>query len=149
MDNKCNELKLQIQALTDGETEAFSDENLSNIFSHLSTCGECRSQYTATMKLKNTIKAKGYNPPPKEWFEQLEKKRSNKIMRRLGYFLITIPTILLIGFALSELFFNSDEDIIVKGSIGTIIAGFLILLTITIIGRIKESKTDKYKEIMK
>lgn len=149
MDNRCKELKLQIQALTDGETEAFSDEDLSKIFSHLSICSECRSQYTATMRLKDAVKVIGYNPPPKEWFEQLEKKRSNKIMRRLGYFLIIVPYFLLMGVGLSKLFFDSGEHIIIRGSIATIIIGFLILLTRTIIGRIKESKTDKYKEIMK
>jgi len=149
MDNKCKEFKFQIQALADGEIETFNDDNLSNLFNHLSNCRDCRSQYTTTMRLKDAIKVKGDNPPPKEWFEQLEKRRSNKIMRRLGYFLIIIPYIILIVFGLSELFFNSDEDLIVKGSIGTIIAGFLILLTITIIGRIKEFKTDKYKETMK
>ncbi len=149
MDNRCKVLKLQIQALADGEIETFDDENLSNIFNHLSNCRECRSQYTATMRLKDTIKVKGDNPPPKEWFEQLEKKRSNKIMRRMGYFLVIIPYILLIGFGLNELFFNSGDNIIVKVSITTIIFGFLILFGITITGRIKELKTDKYKEIMK
>ena len=143
MDNRCKELKLQIQALADGETEAFSDENLSNIFSHLSNCQECRSQYSATMSLKDAVKVNGDNPPPKEWFEQLEKRRSNKIMRRLGYFFVIIPSILLMGFGLSELFFNSGENIIVKVSIATIIFGFLILLGITITGRIKELKTGK------
>jgi predicted anti-sigma-YlaC factor YlaD len=149
MDNKCKELELQIQALSDGETETFSDEDLSNIFSHLSDCRECRSKYSSTMQLKIAIKAKVDNPLPKEWFEQLEKKRSNKIMRRLGYFLVFIPYIILIGVGLNKLFNDSGENIIIKFSIATIILGFLILFTITIAERIKEYKTDKYKEIMK
>lgn len=149
MDNKCKELKLKIQALTDGETENFTDEDLLNMFRHLSNCRECRSQYTTTMRLKGTIKIKGNNPVPNEWFEQLEKKRSNKIMRRLGYFLIIFPCIFLTGFGFSKLFFYNGENIIIKVSIATVITGFLTLFIITVRGRIKEYKTDKYKEIMK
>ncbi len=148
MDNKCNNYKLQIQALADGEILS-DDSQTSDLFLHLSGCSECRNEYYDTVKIKNNLKVNGEFKPTEEWFTSIEKMRRNKIIRRIGYILILVPYILIVGLGMWELFTDGSETLLIKGSVAAIISGVVLLLIYTIVGRIKESKTDRYKEIIR
>lgn len=144
--SRCREYELKVQALIDGEIK--SDKEQLEIFTHLSECETCREDYNTISKLIGQVGLSEIEAPTEEWFELLEKKRSITIFRRIGYFLIIVPYILIIGVGLKELFMDRSEGLLIKGSIAAIITGFLLLLILTIMGRVKESKNDKYKEIM-
>lgn len=148
MDNKCDKFKLQIQALADGEL-LLDDKQTSDLFLHLSGCSECRNGYYETVKFKSRLRVNGDFKPTEEWFTSIEKKRSNKVIRRIGYILILMPYLLIVGLGMWELFTDGSETLLIKGSIAAIISGVVLLLIYTIVGRVKESKTDKYKEIIR
>ena len=82
-------------------------------------------------------------------FLNFEKKKSSKVTRILGFILILLPYVVILCMGLYEIFTDSSEPFLIKAAIGTIVAGFILLLGYTIKGRVIESKTDKYKEIIR
>jgi len=56
---------------------------------------------------------------------------------------------LLFGYALFSLFSDRNTEGIIKIGIGGILLGFAVLLGITVANRIRESKDDRYKGVMK
>lgn len=148
MINRCEEYKLLVQALADSELE-LNDNDTAELFLHLSGCSSCREDYYSTVKLKNRVRMTGDFKPTDDWLIKLEKRRSSKIVRKIGYFLIFVPYVLLIGLELRELFTDGSEGLLLKASIGAIVSGVFLLLIYTIVSRLKESKTDRYKEIIR
>lgn len=148
MEDKCMDYKLQIQALADAELD-LNDTDTTKLFYHLSSCSSCRNEYYSTVKLKKSMKVAGDFKPSDDWMIQMEKRRSSKIVRRVGFFLMGIPYLLLISLGIWEFLKDDSEGLLIKIAIGSIISGVLLLLLYTIAGHIKESKTDKYKEIIR
>ncbi len=148
MESKCDDFKLKIQGLADGELD-LTDESSSDLFLHLSSCRECREEYHSLMNVKNRIKIEGSKQPSKELFIEFEKRRSSSVIRKIGYLLILVPYIIIVGIGMYELFRDGSEGLLIKSSFLAIITGIIILLIYTIKGRIKESKNDKYKEIIR
>lgn len=149
MDNGCKDYKLEIQALADGEI--ISDgEKTAGLFLHLSTCKSCRDEYYETVKLAKTLGVSNLEQPTEEWFMELERKRGSSIVRKIGYLLLLVPYIIMIGFSIYEMLQEGGtESILLTGSFIAMIAGVLLLLGYSIRARVKESKTDKYKEIIR
>jgi hypothetical protein len=48
-----------------------------------------------------------------------------------------------------SLFIDKGEGLFIKVAFGGILLGVFVILGVTIVDRIKESKTDKYKGVMK
>ena len=57
--------------------------------------------------------------------------------------------ILLLGYALYSLFTDASEGMFIKLVVAGIFIGLLSLLGVAIADRVRESKTDKYKGVMK
>jgi predicted anti-sigma-YlaC factor YlaD len=142
----CEQAKLQIQALLDDEIE---EQQVAPLISHLESCYTCRNEYITFLKLKRKLAGIGIPEPPKEWFEKLP----NKVLRRtsglFGKVLFFGSYALLLGYALYSLLSDRNTDNIVKFGITGIAVGFLVLLGITIADRVRESKNDRYKGVMK
>lgn len=149
MDKRCNEFNLQIQALADGEI--ISDgENTAELFLHLSSCKSCRDEYYNTVKLEKSFSSRSDEQPSEEWFMELERKRGSSLVRKIGYLLLLVPYIIMIVYSIYEMLQEGgSESLLITGSFITMIAGVLLLLGYSIRARFKESKTDKYKEIIR
>jgi predicted anti-sigma-YlaC factor YlaD len=142
----CEQAKLQIQALLDNEIE---EHQIAPLISHLESCYTCRNEYINFLKLQRKLAGIKIPEPPKEWFEQLP----NKVLRRtsgiFGKVLFFGSYALLLGYALYSLLRDRNTQSIIKIGIGGIAVGFLVLLGITIADRVRESKNDRYKGVMK
>ncbi len=143
---ECKDAKLKAQALIDNE---LPEEEIDAVVDHMQSCYRCREEYISLLKLQRRMKGLQYPEPPKEWFEQLQKKRGRRFASFLGLALFIGSYLVLIGYALYSLFTDSGEAIFMKIAVGGIVLGVLFLLGMTISDRMRESKTDKYKEVMK
>ena len=143
---ECKDAKLKAQALMDNE---LPEEEIDAVVDHMQSCYKCREEYISLLKLQRRMKGLQYPEPPKEWFEQLQKKRGRRFTSFLGLSLFIGSYLVLIGYALYSLFTDSGEGIFIKIVVGGIVLGVLFLLGMTISDRMRESKTDKYKEVMK
>lgn len=143
---ECQEAKLKVQALIDNE---LPEDEIDRVVDHIQSCYRCREDYVSLLKLQRKMKGLQYPEPPKEWFEELESKRGRRFSSTLGLILFIGSYIGLLGYALYSLFSDSGEGLFIKIVIGGIIAGALFLLGVTIADRARESKTDRYKEVIK
>jgi hypothetical protein len=142
----CEQAKLQVQALLDNEIE---EHQVAPLISHLESCYACRNEYITFLKLQRKLAGIRIPEPPKEWFEKLP----NKVLRRtggiFGKVLFFGSYTLLLGYALYSLLSDRNTENIIKIGIAGIAVGFFVLLGITIADRVRESKDDQYKGVMK
>lgn len=142
----CEQAKLQIQALLDNEIE---EQQIAPLISHLESCYACRNEYISFLKLQRKLAGIAIPEPPKEWFEKLPNKvlrRTSKIFAKVLFF---GSYALLLGYALYSLLSDRNTENIIKIAVAGIAVGFLVLLGITAADRVRESKDDRYKGVMK
>lgn len=143
---ECQDAKLKVQALVDSE---LPEEEIDRVMDHVQSCYKCRDEYISLLKLQRKMKDLQYPEPPKEWFEDLKKKTGRRITSLFGQLLFIGSYVVLFAYALYSIFADSGEGLFIKLVIGGIVLGMLSLLGVTIADRVRESKTDKYKEVMK
>ena len=142
----CEQAKLQIQALLDNEIE---EQQIAPLISHLESCYACRNEYISFLKLPRKLAGIGIPEPPKEWFEKLPNKVLRRTSRIFGKVLFFGSYALLLGYALYSLLGDRNTENIVKIGVAGIAVGFLVLFGITVADRVRESKDDRYKGVMK
>ena len=142
----CEQAKLQIQALLDNEIE---ENQIAPLISHLESCYTCRNEYITFLKLQRKLAGIGIPEPPKEWFERLPNKILRRTSRVFGKVLFFGSYALLLGYALYTLLSDRNTDSVIRIAIAGIAVGFIVLLGITIADRVRESKDDRYKGVMK
>ena len=143
---ECSEAKLKVQALIDNE---LAEEEISHVVDHIQSCYSCRDEYISLLRLQRRMRGVGHLEPSKEWFEQLSKRRFRKVGSFLGQLLFFGSYVLLVGYTFVQLFSDNGEDLFIKLVVGGIILGVLALAGVTIADRVRENKTDRYKEVMK
>lgn len=142
----CEQARLQIQALLDNE---IGEDQVAPLLSHLESCYSCRSEYISFLKLTKKLKGLSIPEPAAEWFETLPKKIVYRSSKLLGKILFFGSYALLLGYALYSILSDKSTDAILKVGIGGIVLGFAVLLGVTVAGRIRESRDDRYKGVMK
>jgi predicted anti-sigma-YlaC factor YlaD len=142
----CKTAREKISALIDNEIE---ENEVAPVLSHLESCYNCRSEYIEFLRLQKQMKGISIPGPGKEWFEEFHKRTSRRITGLIGKIFFFASYIILIVFALFQLFTSPQESLALKLIIGGIITGFLILLGVTIADRIYEGKNDRYKGVIK
>ena len=144
--SECDEMKLKVQALADNELE---EGQISSVVHHIESCYKCRDEYIQFLTLQKKMQGISVPEPSREWFEDLNKKKFRKFSSILGKILFFGSYLLLIIYALYTFFIDQEGDIVLKVLVGAVCAGVAVLLGVTIADRVRESKTDKYKGVMK
>lgn len=146
MSINCEDAKLKVQALIDNE---LPDEDISPVVDHIQSCYGCRDEYVALLRLQRKMRGLKAPEPPKEWFEELKNRPGRKFSSAFGQIFFFGSYVVLIAYALFSLFTDSAEGLFIKLVVGGIVVGILALLGVTIGDRVRESRTDKYKGVMK
>ena len=142
----CEQAKLQIQALLDNEIE---ENQVGPLISHLESCYTCRNEYISFLRLQRKLAGIGVPEPPKEWFERLPNKVLRRTGRVFGKALFFGSYALLLGYALYNLLSDRNTAGIIRIAAAGIALGFAVLLGITIADRVRESKDDRYRGVVK
>ena len=142
----CEEARLKINALIDNELK---ESDALPLFQHLSTCESCRNEYLEQLKLHRSLRKVHIPEPTDDWYKSFPKRVLRKITGIGGRIFFIGSYVLLLAYALYQLFISSDTDIILKIIVGGLSLGFVVLLTVSIVDRINESKDDKYKGVIR
>jgi hypothetical protein len=142
----CEEAKIKLNALIDSEID---EKDVAPMISHLESCYRCREEYVSLLNLQKKMKGLPMPMPEKEWFEELPRRLFRRAGSIVGWVFFIGSYALLLGYAFYNLFASQDESLFIKLVIGGIILGFFVLLGVTLSDRIRESKTDRYKDVMK
>ena len=143
---KENDVHLKIQALIDNE---LPEEEIEPLVQELEGSYEYRKEYVELKRLQKRMAGARAPEPHAEWFEALSKKTFRSVTSVAGKVFFIGSYALLLVYALYQLFRDASEDLAIKLLVAGIVAGFLILLGVAIADRIRESKTDRYKGVMK
>lgn len=142
----CDEARYKLQALSDNELE---EKDIPDAVSHLESCYRCRDEYVELLKLQRKLKGIAWPEPSPEWFEDMQKRIPRRITSIGGNLLFFGSYLLLLGYTVFSLIFQHGSPLPVRIGVGGLVAGLLVLLGITIGDRVRESRTDKYKGVMK
>ena len=141
---ECDDAKLMIQALIDKE---LPEDKIEGVISHVESCYKCRKLYIDFLRLDKQLHSVSFKEPPKEWFENLSKRKGRMFFQRFGLFGLLFSNVILLAIVFMNVFFSAP--IFEKVLLSTVVGGILILLGVTISDKIHESKGDKYKGVMK
>lgn len=142
----CDEAKLKIQALADGE---LAESDIPDALEHVQSCYNCREEYISLLQLQKKLKGLIQHEPSAEWFEKLNRRITRKIGSSAGQILFIGSYLALIAYAVYSLFADTGAAVFIKIAVGGILVGVVTMLGITIADRIRESKDDRYKGVMK
>ena len=143
---QCEEAKLKLNALIDNEIE---EDEIEPLILHLAQCSRCRKEYQELVKVYKQLKRIGVPEPAPEWYEEFQKKLLRKISGIGGKVFFIGSYILLIGYTFYQIFVSGDADVFIKVIVGGIGAGFILLLGVSIADRIRESKDDRYRGVIR
>jgi hypothetical protein len=142
----CDEMKLKAQALIDNELD---EKEIPEVVNHLESCYRCRNDYITLLQLQKKLKGVSAPQPPREWFEELPGKVFRRSISLFGKILFFGSYAALFVYAMYTFFVDKGEELFFKITVGGIVVGVIVLLGVTISDRVRESRTDKYKGVMK
>ena len=142
----CDEAKQNCQLLIDDE---LNEEEIAPLMEHLESCYRCRDEYIGLLKLRKKLSGIKGPAPDEEWFEALNRSRGRRFFGGAGFILMLVSWLLLAGYALFTLFSDSGENLFVKIVVAGAVVSVIVLFITALTDRLKESKTDKYKGVMK
>lgn len=141
-----DEIRMKIQALVDNE---LPESEIEPTIEAIQGSYEYRAEYAELLKLRKKLSSGAVPPPSQDWLREAEKKVSRRIGRGLGTVLFLGSYVILLGYAVFTMFRDPSVPIIVSVLILSGIVGFVVLLGNAIADRVRESKTDKYRGIIR
>lgn len=142
----CEEARFKCQLLIDDE---LGEEEIAPVMEHIESCYKCRDEYIGLLKLRKKLSGIKNAAPEEEWFDTLSKRKGRRLAGGFGLVLLGLSYLMLLGFALFTLFTDSGEGIFVKIIVAVGVVSVIVLFITALTDRISESKTDKYKGVMK
>ena len=131
--------------LTNDEREAFEKEVQSN--------AELRAELEEFRKLKEVTGMVRYADLPDEVWESYWQSLYRKLERGIGWILLSIGAILLLGFGLyqglHDLYIAPEVSIWVKIGVTALGGGLIFLLVSFVRERLFAYRRDRYREVMK
>ena len=143
---ECQEAKMKLQALLDRELE---EPEIPSVMEHVESCYQCRQEYIDFLKLQKRLEGVKTEMPGDRWFETLETRKYRKGFRRAGLAAFIGSYLLLAAYFLVQFFSDAGEDLIVRILTGGVVLGAGVLFLIAFFDRRRESRTDKYKGVIK
>jgi anti-sigma factor RsiW len=141
----CEEIGHTLMAYIDGELDGEEKTRMEN---HLAECAECAEEVRAYEEVRDLAKQLRLREPPPEFWDEYPKGVFDRIGRGIGWILIIASGAVFALFGLYCLW-TSGEPLVEKACITGLLLGFGILLWTVARRRVREAKTDPYKEIIR
>jgi anti-sigma factor RsiW len=142
--NNCEKYRHLLVGLLDRELDP---QESAEVNEHLMRCSDCREEYERLRETSGKLESISYEEPSDEVLRRLWRNPFSRLARIGGILLVVAGYAFLIGFALFEFFTSGEEDMWVRVPVAAIVIGFLILLLLVILERVKTYGKDPYREI--
>ena len=140
------EIQLKIQALADNE---LPEGEIGSVLDAVQGSYEYREEYAELLRLKKRLSGVVAKDPGTDWVLAAERSISRKLFRGIGTVFFIGSYLALLGVAVVTLFQDSEVPIIVSILVGVGILGLIVLLGTAIADRVRESRTDKYRGVVR
>jgi len=142
----CEEARIKINGLIDNE---LAESEIDALLDHLSACQSCKSYYKELLRMNREMSKAAPPDPADSWYVDFRKRFFRKTGGFLGRLFFIGSYLALLVYSLLQLFRAPAEDMALKLIVGGIFLGFLLLLGVSIADRIKESKNDRYRGVIR
>ncbi len=140
----CEETLVLLMGYIDDELEAAERVRVEE---HLRDCPACTRELESYRRLGRTLDEMSFVEPSDVVWENFHKRLYNRAERTVGWVLAAAGVIMLIAYALYELFRTPEVASFVKVGVAALVIGALLLLTSVVRVRLRTYRVDKYKEI--
>ncbi len=140
------DVRMKIQALVDNE---LPESEIASVLEEIRGSYEYRAEYAELLRLRRRLSAGPVPPVSSDWLTRAERRISRRISRSVGVTLLIGSCVALLGYALFTLFADPDvpRPVIVLVALG--VAGIVALIANAIADRMRERRTDRYREIIR
>jgi len=135
-------------ALGPEELMRFLDDELpadrrAAVEAHLEECTECRRDYVVFSKMKGELRSMAMEngTGPSLW-----DTLGRQLVRPTGWLLVIVGALALAAWGVYS-YVRSPEDLWTKLATGALVIGFVLLLLSAILDRVKDLRTDRYREV--
>ena len=146
LEQNSEEIQLKIQALADNE---LPEGEIGSVLDAVQGSYEYREEYAELLRLKKRLSGVVAKDPGVDWVLAAERSISRKLFRGIGTVFFIGSYLALLGVAVVTLFQDSAVPIIVSILVGVGILGLIVLLGTAIVDRVRESRTDKYRGVIR
>ncbi|MFP4113108.1 MAG: hypothetical protein ACOC2Y_04700 [Spirochaetota bacterium] len=141
-----DEIRMKIQALVDNE---LPESEIEPTIEAIQGSYEYRTEYAELLRLKKRLGSGPAPRPSEDWLEKAERRISRRVSSGLGTLLFIGSYVVLLAYAIYTLFRDPEVPLIVSVLTVTGVVGFVVLLGNAIADRVRESRTDKYRGIIR
>ncbi len=141
-----SETTLKVQALVDNELPA---QDIRPTLEMIQADPTLQREYVEMLRLKHRLGPGPSSRISDQWLERAERSVSRKLWRRAGLLFFLGSYGGLAGYALYSAFASPSTPIVVSLLIGTGVIGFVFLLSSAIADRVRESRNDKYRGVIR
>lgn len=142
--NNCEKFRPMLVGLLDRELDP---QESAEVNEHLMRCSACREEYERLRETSGKLESVAFEEPSDEVLRRLWRNPFSRISRIGGILLVIAGYAALIGFALFEFFTSGEEGFWIRVPVAAIAIGFLILLLLVLLERVKTYGKDPYREI--
>jgi anti-sigma factor RsiW len=127
--------------------EVISTEERRELDAHIEQCSSCREELEDFVRIKETTDAMTARIMADFTIEPPREPSSARAVLSIGFLLLLLGALVLLGFAGYTLFTDADVPLVVKLGTGGLGLGTLVLLAYVLKVRARAHKRDPYKEI--
>ena len=146
----CDEVGAKLSALLDGELPL---EEEKNILRHVKVCKRCNAEYRDLKNLENIMKKVQLPDLPDAVWDEHWSQVYNRLERGVGYALLSIGAIVLMGYvlfwAVNCWFCDAAVPIVVRAGVGLGCLGIVVLVVSTVREKILMRRFDQYRELQR
>jgi hypothetical protein len=146
LEEDIEEIQLKLQALADNE---LAEDEIGPVLTAVQGSYEYREEYAELLRLKKRLSGVVGRGPGNDWVLAAERSITRKLFRGLGTVFFIGTYLALLGVAALTFFRDSDVPTYVSVLVGVGIAGLVVLLGTAIADRVRESRTDKYRGVIR
>ncbi len=139
-----------MMAVLDGEADA---EERAELEARLAADGELRAEWQRLERLKELTEMSTIKSPPEEHWEHYRHGVYNRIERGLGWILVSLGAMVLLGYglweAVNEILADTSMPGFLKWAIFALGAGGIVLLVSVVREKLFTYRHDPYKEVQR
>ncbi len=138
------DIRMKIQLLVDNE---LPESEIERVLEEIQGSYEYREEYAELLRLRRRLAAGPVPPVSSDWLTKAQRRISRRLSQGIGTTLLIGSYVALLGYALFTFFSDPDVPRPVAMLVALGAAGIVALLANAIADRVRERKTDRYREI--
>lgn len=143
---KCDEIEVYLSGFLDNE---LPQQQRQMVQAHLETCKRCRGELEQLREMQRRAGQIELSLPGKRDWERMEKRIFQSISRGLGWVILIVWSIVTFGYASFQFATAPGEPLFEKILVFGFFLGLGLLFLSVLSERMRESRTDRYKGVLR